>query len=404
MTKATFSHFGVLMVTMMVVFQISSCVYEPAELGTATNQDNRILSVELTQGSYSRFMDVDNNSVTGEVDESVGLSGINLNVVISENATISPDPSSITEINGPFNFTVTSLEGVQRIYVVNIDLEVSGPSDDNFIVSFNINTPGGIIQADIDNTTNTINQRISATVDLSNLTVNGSISNNATISPPISSVSDFSNVVSYTVTSETGIARVYEVEITHLNTLITESCTTGSVSKWFGGYDFITSSTSIPFDRNVGTGQTLILDADTMPLDFSVFLDSDFRYYDADTPYDQSLEMRLNIRDDNGFIIGTVNTTVSDTFDGGEVVFDLEALELLLQAGRPYAFQWYVVDGAALGVMTRSKAENSRGGSGFCFQGGQSCQIFVSEGNSPSDEEVWVAHPWNFNIAFRGIQ
>jgi hypothetical protein len=394
-------------IVLLAVLQFSSCVYEPADQGDASlrSQDNLILSFEVVQGTYAAFMEVNTITVSGTVEEGIDLSDISLNITVSDNASISPDPSTITSITGPFQFTVTSQEGLSRIYTVDIsNAAPAGPSDDNFITSFNIVTPTMTIPADIDDVSGRITQGIPATMDLSNLSVAGTISDDASISVAISSISDFSMPVTYTVTSESGIDRVYEVEITHLNTLFTETCDTGSVSKWFGGYDFVSSSTAIPFDRNVGTGQTLLLEADTMPLSFSIYLDGGFRYYDADVPYDQPLDIKLNIRNEDGVVLGSTIATVDPSYNGGAIEFDLSNLDLLLQAGTPYRFQWFVVNGAAAGVMTRSKADNSRGRSGFCFQGGFSGQSFISEGTQLEQDEIWVVHPWNFNIAFSGIQ
>jgi hypothetical protein len=409
MTRAVQPIYYYLFLSVLVLLQFSSCVYEPVDPDlnlVDPGSQNLILKLELTKGSYSNIMAINGDVVSGTVDESISLSSdIVLHVEISEEATISPNPATITSISGPFNLVVTSSTGDSRMYVVDITVEEpSGPSDDNFITSFNIVTPEFTATAAIDDLTGLITQRVPASLNVSNLSVSGTISNNATISRPISSVSDFSSIVSYTVTSETGIVKTYRVEITQMDTIFSVTCDEGSVSKWFGGYDFVSSASSSPFDRNVGTGQYIQLDQDTAPTRFSIYLEGGFRYYDANTFYNAPIDIRLIVRDSDEQALGEITTTVDGSYRGGAIDFDLSNSGLLLEANERYAFQWFVVNGAIQGVMTSSLANNARVSTGFCFQGGISGQSMISRDTFLEEADIWVGHPWNFNIGFEGIQ
>jgi len=369
------------------------------------SSENKILSFELSKNSYSKTFDISENSVGGTVDSDIELTSINLNITVSEKASITPSPSSITSITGPLTFTVIAENGDERIYNVSISRELS---TENLILDFRINDNNFSTSTTINNGNNIITQRLPQTVDLSNLDISIVFSERATIAPTIDNLVDFSEPVSLTVTSESGIERTYIVNIDHMDEAFSETCSEMNAWKWFGGDNRANAPDNGPFDRNVGTGQAIILERDISPSSFSVHLGgggSEGFVFDEDgTPYNEDVELKLNIRNVEGSIIFSTTSIVSGSFNEGYISFDLTNSNLFLEDNTTYIFQWYLVDGASLGVTTSSSGNTNEDASGFCFNGGYSGQSKISENTDLENFNVWFEHPWNFNIILEGNQ
>ncbi len=277
-------------------------------------------------------------------------------------------------------------------------------SDENSILSLDINTPYFSTNAQIDEENKLITQRIPEFINLSNLSTVFRVSDRATISPNPNDVKDYSNSVKFTVTSESGIKKDYTVTMSKMSNFFSESCKTGNATKWFGGDDRTNAPQTIPYDRNVGTGQAILFNKDTNPLIFNVFLSDGFQYYSNGTYFYSNLELKLNIRDISGKIIGTTTKTILGTslFNGGSISFDLTELKLFFKKDVVYIFQWYLVDGEILGVNTGSTG-NINSGEGFCFSGGFTSQSNISKQSNQEDMKIWRKNaPWNFNIEIMG--
>ncbi len=359
---------------------------------------NEINSFVITKGAYTKNFDVIDNSIAGTVDSEIELKDLVLNVSISKGATISPDPSKISSISGDFNFTVTAENGQSKIYKVSIKRILS---DKNSILSLDINTSYFSTNAQIDEDNKLITQRIPEFIDISNLSTVLRVSDRATISPNPNDVRDYSGSVKFTVTSESGIKKDYTVTISKMSNSFSESCKTMNASKWFGGDDRTNVPDIIPYDRNIGTGQAILFNKDTNPLTFNVFFSGGFQYYRSD--YFGNLELKLNIRDTSGKIIGTTNKIIQGTsFNGGSISFDLTKLKLFFKKDIVYIFQWYLVNGESLGVFTGSTG-NTNSGEGFCFSGGLSSESnLISRQSNQEDMKIWGKHPWNFNFEIMG--
>jgi len=78
--------------------------------------DNFITSFSITQNeiTYNAFFYGDSIIITVSATES--LEGATAKVVLSENASITPDPSTITEWDDETLFTVTSMDGTRKTY------------------------------------------------------------------------------------------------------------------------------------------------------------------------------------------------------------------------------------------------------------------------------------------------
>ena len=366
---------------------------------TPLSNENKILSFTLTKGNFTKNFNVTENSIIGTVDSDIDLDGLSLNVPVSKGATISPNPSTIGAINGDFTFTVTAENGDMKIYTISIKRLLS---TENSLLEFSINSNGLTIKPQINSQNNSVNQRIPSFLNLTNLDVALRYSNRATISPNPSSIKDYSSPVKYTITSETGDKKEYLVTLTPMLESFSESClTTMNANKWFGGDNRTNAPDILPNDRNVGTGQAVKFSTDVNPLVFTVLMNSGFKFYSSQSNYNHNVELKLNVRDTNGKIIASTNTTVLDTFNGGTITFNIESLHLLFKQDTTYIFQWYLVDGNTIGVSSASYG-NENSGNGFCFSGGYNGEARTSKGTSLEDSSVWYPHPWNFNIEISG--
>ncbi|GAA3759251.1 hypothetical protein GCM10022423_07620 [Flavobacterium ginsengiterrae] len=371
-----------------------SCVSE-----VSLSKENTIQSFTITKGDITKEFSIEENSISGIVESTFELENINLNISIPKGATISPDPVTVKSINGPVIFIVTAENGDVKNYNVDIKRE---PSTDNFILEVNVKTPNLVLSTDINNENGLITKRIPESNDLKNLNVEFKFSKYATVTPDPKTIKDYSEPVNFTVKSESGAEKIYEVKIEHMNTKISRSCTDTNASKWFGGDNRTNAPDDIlPYDRNVGTGQIVIVDKNLVPSAFSIHLQEGFAYYEGKQKYNKRVTLKLIIKDSNFNILATTTTEVSQSFNGGFIPFDLQNLNLYFEANKAYSFYWYLVDGDKLGVSSGSSAD-TKTGSGFCYNSGYGGQARISRNNSLEDANVWFQHEWHFNIALEG--
>lgn len=388
-----FKVYSIIILLILSSLVLSNCTEVPL------SNENKILSITLTRGNFTKSFDIVENSIVGTVDSSIDLDGLSLNVPISKGATISPDPSKINSITGDFSFTVTAENGDVKIYTVSIKRLLS---TENSLLELTINSNGLTFKPQINSQNNTINQRIPSFINLTSLDVSLRYSNRATISPDPTSIKDYSTPVKYTVTSESGDKKEYLVTLTPMLDSFSESCLTNmNANKWFGGDNRTNTPDILPNDRNVGTGQAVKFNTDVNPQVFTVLMNSGFKFFSTQNNYNQNVQLKLNIRDANGKIIASTNTTVLGTFNGGAITFNIGNLNLFFKQDTTYIFQWFLIDGIPLGINTGSLG-NSNPGTGFCFSGGYSAEASQRKGTSLEDTSVWYSHSWNFNIEISG--
>lgn len=376
-------------------FLMFSCA---SEENLRLSAENTISSFSITKGNISKEFTVSDNSISGNVETGFELTDIKLLVSIPKGATISPEPATIKSITGPFTFIVKAENGENKSYNVSIKRELDV---DNSISKFDINTGDFAINVKIDEKTGVITKRLPEFIDFKNLSINLQHSKYATVSPDPKTIKDYSSPVSFTVKSESGVEKIYQVKLEHMDIDKRESCSETNTSKWFGGDDRDNAPDILPFDRNVGTGQTVILSKDFTPSIFSIRLQGGFIYSKTYTEYNKPVQIKLIIRDENQKILGSAIANVSGQFNGGFIPFDLQSLKLFFEAGKTYNFYWYLVDGEKLGV-TAGSLGNNNSGSGFCFSSGYSGESKLSKKNSLEDMSVWYKHEWHFNIELAG--
>jgi hypothetical protein len=379
--------------SMFILLSILSCTSEDKPLST----ENTILSFTITKAGISKEFNISESSIIGKVNNDFQLDQISLAVSIPKGATISPNPSTITSISGPLTFIVTAENGDKRTYNVSIERELS---IENSLLELSINTPYFSTNPKIDEQNSSITQRLPEFIDLKNLNIDVKHSKYASISPDPSTIKDYSSPVNFTIKSESGKERIYKVTFEHMTTNRFESCSKMNAWKWFGGDNRTNAPDIKPYDRNVGTGQAILLSKDLTPTTFGIHLDGGFSYFETGEQYDKVVTLKLIIRDEQGKKLATTTTEVIGGFNGGFIPFDLEKQNLFLEADKTYIFYWYLVNGESLGI-TASSSGNTSDGTGFCFESGYSGESKISK-NTSLEGNTWGQHPWHFNIELKG--
>lgn len=112
--------------------------------------------------------------------------------------------------------------------------------------------------------------------------------------------------------------------------------------------------------------------------------------------------LKLNIRKANGVTFAETTTELPGTFRGGWVYFNLDKLELYLQADETYIFTWHLINGGALGVNTGSLG-NQDEDSHDCNASGYTGQSRLAFDTNLDDWGVlWYNHAWHFNFRISG--
>lgn len=369
------------------------------DIGRALSSDNFITSFKLKKEDFSFEPDISSESIVGIVPSHILLEDISLEVEISESASIDPDPSTIVSISDTFAFSVTAENGDVREYQVDISRELSS---ENAIISFvAVSSLNSILVDEVED--GVLFKRLPPFIDLGNMEVEVQISDFASITPNPSEVSDFTVPIVFTVTAENGNEKTYEVGFETMTNDFEVRCDDSNASKWFGGDDRVNPDFPFgPYDRNVGTGQSIKFSHERNPEVFGVLFSHGFSYSQAGGYYDQDLEVKLNIRDETGIILTNTSVIIPPSFRGGWVYFDLKDLEVLLKADTTYLFTWQLVNGGELGVNTGSYGDNMNSGPEACSGIGFSGESRVAFETNLDTWNLWFEHPWHFNISMSG--
>ncbi len=385
----------------LIILLFSCSSDDSSEVAPTLSSNNFITSFQLTKGGYGTSFPISANTIIGTVPEFLELTDIQLDVNISNKATIAPDPATITSISGPFNLTVTAENGNTRQYTIDITNELN---DENFILSYSFTTPDFVTTSSVDVNTTTIIKRLPTFTDKTNLDLSIEFSPLATISPDPSTITNYSSDVEYVVTALNGEERVYTLRVETMDIDFNNVCDDMTASKWFGGDDRTNAPSGLaPFDRNVGTGQGIIFEEDAHPTKFGLNFTGAFKSSENGSTYNNPLDVKLNIRQQDGTFIGSLTQTIPASFNGGWIEFDITNFKLFFDAGIEYIFTMHLVNGENLGVNTGNEAINYEG-NGFCFTQAYSGQSKISENTSLEDWSSWYAHPWHFNVKMEGKQ
>lgn len=388
---------------------------------TAENGDQRIYTITIvTEKSPENEMlsfiildeateieaeiDQENNTVKYLFPHTWDLSQTTTKITISEKATISPDPDEVFDYSEPVVYTITAENGETRDYEVDLERELSA---ENEILSFTILNSPMNLEADIDQENGQINQKLPFGIDLTQIQVALTISENANINPDPETVMDYTNPVLFTVTSENEEAKEYTVTLLPMSDAVYINCDIDNASKWFGGdkraYEVDPEYYFEP--RNVGTGQGILPTKDLNLTSFSIHFRGQFETtYLPYKVYEGDLEIKLHLRNVEGEILATASSIVQSPITTSLwVKFDLVSFNLLLKKDETYYLTWYLVDGEELGIYNGTTG-NQNEHTGECNGIGLTGTSKILYETHLDNWDTWGEHPWHFNFRLEGYE
>ncbi|MDY0324169.1 MAG: fibronectin type III domain-containing protein, partial [Candidatus Carbobacillus sp.] len=184
------------------------------EAAAPLSDENDILTFILAEQTGAANINTTAKTVLIEVANGTVLTALTPTITISDNATIIPNSGVAVDFTtSPVAYTVTSESGIAQVWNVTVTEAAAPLSDDNDILTFILAEQTGA--AIIDNIAKTVTIEVAFGTDLATLTPTITISDNATIIPNSGVEVDFTtSPVAYTVTSESGIAQVWNVTVT----------------------------------------------------------------------------------------------------------------------------------------------------------------------------------------------
>lgn len=348
------------------------------------NTENFILSFIVNiEGVVSEgVIDNEKNTITVNVPFTSDTTTTTPIVEVSENASYVPTENTEIDLSNT-TYTVQSESGDLRFYTLVINKEKSG---DNTISSFNLVIENQTYYGKIDNEKNEIVFQVPGDKDLSNLIPIIELAKFATLFPSSNESQNFESTVVYSVAAENDDLRNYSVVINelNLNTLTDNYSLTcdeySNFSQWFGGDDRAEFK-----PRNVGAGQAIRMESDLHPTQFSIFISNPFKYFSRNENYPLSVTLKLTIRNEDGSIIGSQNTSVPPSKEGW-IDFNISNLDLFLQKDVVYIFTIHMPDAEKIEANTGIRGGTNITDSGICYLMSYSA---TSEKDDPKDLNDW---------------
>ncbi len=297
-----------------------------------------------------------------------------------------------------FNYTKEELKAFIDENNLKVFLKQNFTSE--FVFETNITTDLYTFNTTIDYENGVIQKRLPSFIDLTNLNLKFTLPENYTISPSPNSITDYSEPISFTINSDTESYTFVTDFVYMTDTFYVSTGSEANASKWFGGDDRNTPQVSIPFNRNVGTGQSVTLEKDLELFVFSIYLSSSFKYDSTDEHYNKDVDLKLNIRNSKGEIIKSASTKVPSDFNGGRVDFSIP--NTFLEAHETYIFTWHVINGELLGVNSGSLATIEEKSNSIFNGQSYSGQSEITKNTSIEDWSTWYTHGWFFNFEIKG--
>lgn len=168
---------------------------------------------------------------------------------------------------------------------------------------------------------------------------------------------------------------------------------TDSASGWFGG-----DNRTGMGPRDVGNGQSVLIESSIILLDFSFYFTGRFDYAENPDGSGHEVTLVLNIRDAVGDILQTEQLVLPETFEGGWGTWS--DIDLNVEANTLLIFSCYLV-----GAYDSDQYRNGiRADADAGYLDGVR---YVKEGNGDSDMELWEGwsvHPWDANFWLQGVE
>jgi uncharacterized lipoprotein YddW (UPF0748 family) len=173
------------------------------------SSENKILQVVVKE-DQNAFINISttSDSVQIAVNKTLSLEALTLNFAISTKATISPASGVAQNFTNPVKYTVTAENGDRRVYTI----VVNNLSDEKKIYRASIpaifQDGTGVISG------NNVTFTLPYGTNLTNLSVDATLSAGATASPAFSTPQNFTLPIVYTITAANGTKTNYTVSMT----------------------------------------------------------------------------------------------------------------------------------------------------------------------------------------------
>lgn len=112
------NHIKIGLLSLLVTVFVCSCNKDESPF---SGGDNYISSFRLTQGDITLNAAISNGSMVLTAPENLSLEGATASVTLSENASIAPDPASVTHWDEEQTFVVTAHNGTASTYTYSVE-------------------------------------------------------------------------------------------------------------------------------------------------------------------------------------------------------------------------------------------------------------------------------------------
>ncbi len=196
-------------VTYTVTAQDGSIQEWTVTVSIAPNNANSITSFSFVEESSSATIDAVNGTVNILVIFGTDLTSLSPTIGISASASINPEGGLSRDFTNPVEYIVTAEDGTSKTWTVTVNIASNTAND---ILRFEIGDQSSETFIDSENHTVTLEMPFGS--NLTSLTPMIHISDNAAIDPDSEVTRDFSDPVTYQVTSESGSVQDWIVTVT----------------------------------------------------------------------------------------------------------------------------------------------------------------------------------------------
>jgi hypothetical protein len=176
------------------------------------NDENKLLSFKLS-GLTPEVVGVINEqskTVHLVVPINTNIKELVPTITQSKLATVTPATGVKQDFTKPVTYSVAAENGVKQPYVVTVEFE---KNSENLITEFKFASLTPAVVATIDQQNSTITATLPLGTDLKALEPTITLSASATVTPAATIKQDFTNMVVYTVVSESGTPHAYKVKV-----------------------------------------------------------------------------------------------------------------------------------------------------------------------------------------------
>ena len=242
------------------------------------SEENDIVAFSF-DGAENVVIDTDSHTVTCDVPYSLDLSTVYPEIVVSENATISPESGQPVNLESSFAYIVTSQAGGEQEWMVTVNrLPVNTDAE---ILSF---WTDGILSLDINSENATVNATISRMYYITNVKPWFEVSSMATINYYFGEYYDFTNPVVFTVTAENGDQKDWTVSVAYGDSPLGVDCSNPYV---------VDAENDLPYSHSASTAGMYNMYNSYM-FDYDLYMTGNEAVYRIDLPYMMKLDISVS--------------------------------------------------------------------------------------------------------------